>query len=119
MVKGGDLRAFKISKEQFQEVFLHRDLLFRERHLESIWFLELNKYRYVILQRANFLGVLFALIACVILTTPTLASSGLVGVKGLWCESLRRMMGEPTRLDDCPISDELTGRLIKLAGWSP
>ena len=111
------MRKYKVSKKDFGQIFTRRELTFREKYMQSIWFLETSKFSYMMVQRLNLLGTILTLIFALAATLPLFVTGGIKGLCDFWTEVYGHLMGEPTRKDYCYLGNESTSKLIKLAGW--
>ncbi|AUR90071.1 TMhelix containing protein [Vibrio phage 1.137.O._10N.261.46.B5] len=111
------MRKYKVRKKDFERIFTRRELTFRERYMQSIWFLETSKFSYIMVQRLNFFGTVATLIFAVLATLPLFITGGVKGLWEFWGATFGYLMGEPIRKDYCYLGNESTEKLIKLAGW--
>lgn len=111
------MRKYKVSKKDFERIFTRRELTFREKYMQSIWFLETSKFSHVMVQRLNLFGTVATLIFALVVTLPLFVLGGIKGLCEFWGVVFGHLMGEPIRKDYCYIGNESTSKLIKLAGW--
>ena len=111
------MRKYKLSKKEFEKIFTRRQLTFREKYMQTFWFVETSEFSYMMHQKVNALGALSMVILAIIVTAPLFIISGLKGVVDMWVEILSYLGGKPARRDYCYQGAESTDKLIKLAGW--
>ena len=111
------MKQVKIKTSDFQNIFTKRNITWREKYLQTVWFVDMESH-YEIHQKVNILGLITSILFYSIATIPILIINGVYGVRDVWKDITPYMLGKPIRVDQCYHGTEPTEALKKLAGFS-
>lgn len=110
------MRKAKISNKNFQSIFTKRTMNWRQKYMQTIWFVDMDSH-YEIHQKVSILCLILSPLFYIAVTPLVFFFKGAFGVGAVWSEFMPYALGKPIRVDECYHNADSTEALIKLVGW--